>query len=99
MSVAMGHQISRGAAMSRWTPPEGQMHPADIVAALRKSGSGVTHVARALGVAAPSVSRTVSGRDTSRRIATEISRTTGIPISTIWPGRYDRPARPRRRAA
>ena len=36
------------------------------------------------------VSAVINGKGTSSRAAQEISRVTGIPVSTLWPGRYPR---------
>lgn len=65
------------------------MHPADIKAALEKKGRPAVKVARRLHINKATVSRVIHGRDTSRRVADEISRVTGIPISQLWPGRYE----------
>jgi lambda repressor-like predicted transcriptional regulator len=65
------------------------MHPADIKAALQKKGSSLAKVARDLEVSPPTVTQVLYGRATSRRIATEISRQSGVPISKLFRGRYD----------
>lgn len=68
------------------------MHPADIKAGLQKKGSGVSRAAVRLKVNRSSVSRVISGKDTSRRIAKHISSVIGIPVSQIWPGKYSEPS-------
>jgi lambda repressor-like predicted transcriptional regulator len=71
------------------------MHPADIKAALEKAGSSQIKIAKALEVSDTSVNHVIYGRATSRRTADLIADTTGIPISTLWPNRYEeRPERP-----
>ena len=64
------------------------MHPADIKAALQKKGSSLAQVARTLEVSPPTVSQVLSGRVTSRRIANEIARQAGLPLSRAFRGRY-----------
>ncbi len=70
------------------------MHGADIQAALRKAGSSQTAIALRLGVTRQSVNAVVwddpNGR--SLRIAKAISRATGLPLTTLWPNAYRRPA-------
>jgi lambda repressor-like predicted transcriptional regulator len=65
------------------------MHPEDIKAAIRKAGSSQIAIARKLGVSDVAVNHVIYGRSTSRRIADEISRVTKIPLSKLWPGRYE----------
>lgn len=65
------------------------MHPADIKAAIEKAGSSQIAIARKLGVSDVAVNHVIYGRSTSRRIADEISRVTKIPLSKLWPGRYE----------
>jgi len=65
------------------------MHPADIKAALEKAGSSQTKIAQTLGVSKTTVGHVIYGRSSSRRIAAEISRVTDLPLSKLWPGRYD----------
>jgi lambda repressor-like predicted transcriptional regulator len=66
------------------------MHPADIKAALQKKGSSLAKVAQTLDVSAPTVSQVISGRTTSRRIAAEVARQTGVSLTRLFPrGRYD----------
>jgi lambda repressor-like predicted transcriptional regulator len=65
------------------------MHPADIKAALEKAGSSQIKIAKALKVSDTAVNHVIYGRSTSRRIADLISKQTGLPLSQLWPGRYD----------
>lgn len=66
------------------------MHPADINAALKKSGSSQSDIARSLNppVSCNAVSLIIYGRGKSRRIADAISDKTLIPISVLWPKKY-----------
>lgn len=74
------------------------MHPADINAAIIKSGNNQTIIAERLGVSHVSVSHVIYGRATSRRIAEAIAKATGLTIQQLWPGRY-LPRRHLRKAA
>jgi lambda repressor-like predicted transcriptional regulator len=65
------------------------LHPADIQAAIRKAGQTQAEIARALDVQEAAVSLVVHGRSKSRRVAQEISRVTGIPLTRLWPGAYE----------
>jgi lambda repressor-like predicted transcriptional regulator len=65
------------------------MNPYDIIAAIKKAGSSQKKIADAVDRSQSTVSHVIFGRATSRRIANEISRVTKIPLSKLWPGRYD----------
>lgn len=64
------------------------MHPADIQCALKKARTSQAEIARQCGVSNVTVGYVVSGHTTSRRVATAISDATGLPLDTLWPGRY-----------
>lgn len=64
------------------------MHPADIQCALKKARTSQAEIARQCGVSNVTVGYIVSGRSISRRIATAISVATGLPLDTLWPGKY-----------
>lgn len=64
------------------------VHPADIKAALIKSGYTLTKVAHATQVSQPLISQVVHGRITSARVAQFIAQATGLPLEQLWPGRY-----------
>ena len=66
------------------------MHPADIKAALEKAGTNQMKIAKALKVTDSSVNHVIYGRSTSRRTADLIAKKTGIPLSMLWPKRYDK---------
>lgn len=65
------------------------MHPADIKAALEKAGSSQIKIAKALNISDTAVNHVIYGRSTSRRVADLIAQKTGLPLSQLWPGRYD----------
>lgn len=65
------------------------MHPADIKAALQKSGSNQTRIADQLHISYNAVSNVIYGRMKSRRVALAVSGATGIPVEKLWPGKYD----------
>lgn len=64
------------------------MHPADIKASLTKAGCRQFQIARQLKVTQPAVHLVIKGQTKSRRIATAISRVTGISVKDLWPGKY-----------
>lgn len=64
------------------------MHPEDIKAAIRKSGSTQAEIARALRLTPTTVSLVIHGRSTSSRVAKKIASVTGLPPSQLWPGKY-----------
>lgn len=66
------------------------MHPADIKAALEKAGTNQMKIAKALKVSDSSVNHVIYGRSTSRRTADLIATKTGLPLSKLWPNRYDK---------
>ncbi|WP_084154870.1 helix-turn-helix domain-containing protein [Polycyclovorans algicola] len=66
------------------------MHAADIKASLEKAGTSCAQVAKALKVPPSTVHQVIYGRGVSRRVAAHISRTIGVPVSKLWPGRYPR---------
>ena len=74
------------------------MHPADINAALIKSGTNQTIIAEGLGISHVCVSHVIYGRSTSRRVAEAIAKATGFSLQQLWPGRY-LPRRHMRKAA
>jgi lambda repressor-like predicted transcriptional regulator len=64
------------------------MHPADIKASLVKAGRRQFQLARELKVTQPAVHLVIQGQTKSARIATAISKVTGLPIKDLWPGKY-----------
>lgn len=64
------------------------MHPEDIKAAMRKNGVKPADLARHLGVSQMTVSNTLHGRITSRRIADAVAKIIGRPVIEIWPAQY-----------
>lgn len=69
------------------------MHPADIIAALKKHNSSLTRIANARGVTATTVSHVVHSRGSSLPTAIAIAKATGLPLDTLWPGRYTKSLR------
>ena len=67
------------------------MHPADIKAALAKSGRTQASVAKELQVTPVTVHQVIFGSVHSRRVANLISEITGHPLNELWPGAYDIP--------
>ena len=72
------------------------MHYADIIAALTKRDWTLTRVAETEGVNVSFVSKVVRGTAASISVAKRISNIVGLPVNTLWPGRYGKP-RPRYR--
>lgn len=64
------------------------MHHEDIKAAIRKRGVTPSDLADTLKVSRSLVSRVIRGSTKSEVIARAISKVTGIPVETLWPGAY-----------
>lgn len=64
------------------------MHPADISAAIKKSGKNQSILARELDVSPTAVRLVITGNSHSRRIADAISKLTGCSLDELWPGVY-----------
>ncbi len=71
------------------------MHRADIIALLRKKGSGICRVATDLQVHPGTVSSVVGGNDSSQRIQSHVAQLTGKSVDALWP---KKPRRNRKRA-
>lgn len=61
------------------------MHPEEIKAAMRMAGTTPAMLCDELGVAASSVSQTISGHIKSKRIQSRIAQIIGKPVEAIWP--------------
>lgn len=61
------------------------MHPEQIKAAMRMAGTTPAMLCDELGVAASSVSQTISGHIKSQRIQGRIAQIIGKPVTEIWP--------------
>lgn len=61
------------------------MHPEQIKAEMRIAGTTPAMLCDELGVAASSMSQTISGHIKSKRIQSRIAEIIGKPISEIWP--------------
>jgi len=70
------------------------MHPADIKALIEKAGQSQASIARSVRatkgdhVSQAAVHHVIRGLSKSRRIAQQIARVTGVPVSQLWPGKY-----------
>jgi lambda repressor-like predicted transcriptional regulator len=70
------------------------MHPADIKAALQKKGLSQISIARQSKrgpdrhVDKSAVCRVIAGNLKSVAIAQTIARAVGMPVASIWPGKY-----------
>jgi lambda repressor-like predicted transcriptional regulator len=61
------------------------VHPEEIKAAIRMTGTTPAAVADELKVSRSMVSHVIAGTAKSARIAERISEITGMPIVTLWP--------------
>lgn len=61
------------------------MHPEEIKASMRMAGTTPAMLCDELGVAASSVSQTISGHIKSKRIQSRIAQIIGKPVEAIWP--------------
>lgn len=66
------------------------MKPLDIRIALLQKGYSNRRIAREMKLADSTVSAVINGHGTSRNVAKTVSDITGIPVSSLWPGRYPR---------
>ena len=66
------------------------MHPELIKAAIRMKGSSVAAIANELQLSMSTVSSVMHGRGVSYRVARRIAEVTGLPMTTLWPGKYRR---------
>lgn len=64
------------------------MHPEDIKAALRKTGTTATSLARGLGVSDAAIYYVIHSRRRSIRIARRICEIARLDPEQVWPGRY-----------
>ena len=71
------------------------MHPELIKAHVVMKGSSIKEIGRDVGVSGTCVSHVVHGRGTSTPVALRIAEVTGIPLATLFPGKYTKPGRAR----
>lgn len=71
------------------------MHPELIKAHLVMKGSSIKEIGKSVGVSGTCVSHVVHGRGVSAPVAHRISEVIDIPLATLWPGKYLKPARAR----
>jgi lambda repressor-like predicted transcriptional regulator len=67
------------------------MHPADIKSALEKADSSQADISRRVNRSDVAVNHVIYGRSSSRLIAGEIAKVTGLSLDALWPGRYPSP--------
>lgn len=60
-----------------------------VLAQIYLAGTSPAEIAAELGVSRQVVSRVINNKGWSGRVARHISRRTGKPISSLWPGRPD----------
>lgn len=65
------------------------MKPPFIKAELQSLGYKYDDIAETLGISNKTVSRVIRGNIASRRVADEIARLTGRPVSTLFGKRYN----------
>ncbi len=69
--------------------PQNQgMHPADIVAELKKRKLTVTAIASALNCSHNSVRLVINNKQQSKRIAEYVAEKIGKTADELWPGQY-----------
>lgn len=71
------------------------MHPELIKANIVMKGSSIKEIGKSVGVSGTCVSHVVHGRGVSTPVALRISEVTGIPMTTLFPGKYTKPGRAR----
>lgn len=77
----------------------------DIIANLHRCGYPPCRVANNLNISRSVVSEVIHGTTTSYNVASYIASVTNLPLSKLWPGKYQAPPRqsaasqPRRAAA
>lgn len=63
------------------------MHPEQIKALIRMSGTTPAAIADALDVSAPTVSRVIHGLSVSARVMGHIAEQVGKPVEVLWPSK------------
>lgn len=61
------------------------MHPVDIQAALKKTGTNQCKLAEKLGVSNSLISRVIYGTAKSQRVQNYIATRINKPVSDLWP--------------
>lgn len=67
---------------------QGDMHPEDIKAEIRKRGGTLAMLARSAGVSTQALSAALTAR-TSERLERHIASFLSLTAQQIWPSRYD----------
>ena len=79
--------------MPKTTPEQQGMHPADIVASLRKLGLTNRKIAETLECSPTAIRLVINNTQQSKRIADYIAQLIGKKTNDIWPGVYNYKAR------
>lgn len=61
------------------------MHPEQIKAAIRMTGTTPAQIADDLQLCRTTVSQVINGRGTSKRVMARIAEITSLPVETLWP--------------
>lgn len=70
------------------------MHPADVLASLKKVGQSYAKIALHFEISQTSVQHIAKGRQKSYRVANYIAQLIDKPMNEIWPDTYDYEPRP-----
>ena len=62
------------------------MHPEQIKAAIRMTGTTPAVLAEELGLSRSMLSAVIAGRGKSARVQERIAQVTGLSVDTLWPG-------------
>jgi lambda repressor-like predicted transcriptional regulator len=63
------------------------MHPEQIKAAIRMTGTTPAAIADDMSLSRSSVSSVINGYGQSRRIQAHIAKLLGLPVATLWPAK------------
>jgi lambda repressor-like predicted transcriptional regulator len=63
------------------------MHPEQIKAAIRMTGTTPAAIADDMNLSRSSVSSVINGYGQSRRIQAHIANLLGLPVATLWPAK------------
>lgn len=61
------------------------MHPEEIKAAIRMTGTTPSAIADELCLSSSTISQVIHGRGVSAKVRSRISEVTGLPVKTLWP--------------
>ncbi len=63
------------------------MHPEQIKAAIRMTGTTPAVLAEELGLSRSAMSAVIASRGTSARVKARIAEVTGLAVDTLWPAK------------